>query len=246
MRNHKKKYTIIWSSLAVLIAMFVWNSKINADSCFLRYFFRDEPILYISAVEQPILSVVLGGKRKEIKAVERDKCYFFLPQNISLEKINIWDKNNDRLIVRTEDECGKENSDIIFMKSGGQAACFIESKENIEDLTTDKSLKASCKMEIYNKNGDKIFEGKTKFTGHGNGSWENNEKKSWRIKFKEGTSVLGLKRGKEYVLVSNAQDLSYLRNKFTYEFAKQIGCPYVPESDFVNVYLMENIWAFIK
>lgn len=79
-------------------------------------------------------------------------------------------------------------------------------------------------------NGDNTegFKGKNidgaglKIRGRGNASWDMTDKKAYRLKLNEKSSVLGLPTNRDFVLVSNYFDKSLLRNVVAHSLAQQM------------------------
>ena len=88
--------------------------------------------------------------------------------------------------------------------------------------------------------GDSIatYEG-TRIRGRGTSTWENSEKKPYRLKFAESTKFLGkgFAKNKSWTLLANAGDKSMMRNALTYELGKRVGLPFCPAARFVDLYL---------
>ena len=75
------------------------------------------------------------------------------------------------------------------------------------------------------------------FKGRGNSSWVYYEKKGYQIKFDKKTSVLGMAKAKKWVLLANASDDSMMRNKVTFDLAEQLGMTYVPDGEYVDLWI---------
>lgn len=73
--------------------------------------------------------------------------------------------------------------------------------------------------------------------GRGNSTWRLYEKKGYQIKFDEETSVLGMEAAAKWVLLSNASDDSMVRSQVVYEAAKQLNMPFVPEFEYVDLWV---------
>ena len=59
--------------------------------------------------------------------------------------------------------------------------------------------------------------------GRGNASWNQFPKKGYRIKLSESSSLLGMKKDKDWVLVSSYGDKTLLRNIIAHEMAKSLS-----------------------
>lgn len=77
-----------------------------------------------------------------------------------------------------------------------------------------------------------------KIRGRGNASWDQTDKKAFRIKLDSKASILGLKSNRDWVLVSNHFDKSLLRNVVALNMAKQMDAmPYTPTQIMVDFFL---------
>lgn len=79
--------------------------------------------------------------------------------------------------------------------------------------------------------------------GRGNASWSRmNGKKPYRLKFPTKQKLLGkgFANSKNWVLLAQADDKSFLRNALTWEMTRRIGMPYSPGYKFVDLYLNGN------
>lgn len=91
----------------------------------------------------------------------------------------------------------------------------IDSKE----IYTKGSISIDCSGSDKYRNFS--FYGKALgIKGRGNASWKYTDKKSYRLKFDEKVSVLGMEPDKDWVLVSNYYDKSLMRNIVAHELAK--------------------------
>lgn len=62
-------------------------------------------------------------------------------------------------------------------------------------------------------------------------------KKGFTFKFNKKTEVLGMGRGKKWVLLANCFDPTLLRNFVMFEWAEEMGLPYTSEQRFVELWL---------
>ncbi len=72
--------------------------------------------------------------------------------------------------------------------------------------------------------------------GRGNSTW-GRPKKPYRLKLDTKASLLGMPEEKDWVLLANHIDRSYLRNWAAFRFAEQTSLPWTPRSQFVDVTL---------
>ena len=82
----------------------------------------------------------------------------------------------------------------------------------------------------------------TKIRGRGNSTWENSDKKPYRLKFAESQKFLGkgYAKSKSWTLLANAGDKSMIRNALTRELGLFVGLPFCPAARFVDLYLNGN------
>ena len=103
---------------------------------------------------------------------------------------------------------------------------------------TSKDVYKTCTL-VY-RDGDSlaIYEG-TKVRGRGNSTWENSDKKPYRLKFAESQKFLGkgFAKNKSWTLLANAGDKSMIRNAITYHLGKFVGLDFCPAARFVDLYL---------
>ena len=66
--------------------------------------------------------------------------------------------------------------------------------------------------------------------GRGNSTWEWFDKKPYKLKLKKGADLFGMGKNKHWVLLSNAGDETFLRNRISYWLADSIGMEYVSKS----------------
>ena len=72
--------------------------------------------------------------------------------------------------------------------------------------------------------------------GRGNSTW-GAPKKSYRIKFRENVSLFGLPAAKNWVLLANAFDPTFINNSFACELGNRLKVPFTPSYHHVELYL---------
>lgn len=131
----------------------------------------------------------------------------------------------------------KRNFSVCFLEPENQPTIFVDIGEELNDLLSNRDLKVDGDICIYDVNSELLIDETVKIKGHGNGSWWNSQKKSWLLDFDTPTAILGMDKGYKYIAVSNACDPSYLRNKFVYDWAEELGMNDSPHSEFGNLYI---------
>lgn len=61
-------------------------------------------------------------------------------------------------------------------------------------------------------------------------------KKPYNIKFSSKTNLFDMGKGKRYCLIANLFDPTLIRNQAVFDFAREMGLKYTPDSMFVDVY----------
>ncbi len=89
---------------------------------------------------------------------------------------------------------------------------------------------------IVSENGTKILEdAEAQMKGRGNGSWTFN-KKPFQIKFnKKQQPLSGTAKAKKWTLINNYGDRTLMRNKVAFDISREVGMPYTPHCEFVDV-----------
>lgn len=100
---------------------------------------------------------------------------------------------------------------VVLIETDSGAA--ITSKEEYVDATVSIESDYTAGLPSLESSAAKI-------RGRGNTTWEWAEKKPYKIKFEEPVSVLGMERGKTWVLLANFADKSLIRNYVALECAK--------------------------
>ena len=70
--------------------------------------------------------------------------------------------------------------------------------------------------------------------GRGNSTWQAS-KKPYKVKLNKKADLFGMGANKHWILLANYYDYTLLRNRFTFEIAKELGLNYTPESVCVNL-----------
>lgn len=137
-------------------------------------------------------------------------------------------------------EFGKEQRcTLSFHKSGNVAAMCIDTETgSMDHIHAKKGNKEAGSIRVYTATGETSYTGELEFIkGRGNYTWAEYEKKPYNIKLSEEAGLLGMGTAGKWILLANAGDPSNLRNKIVYTFADELGLPYSPESEWVDLYL---------
>jgi len=84
-----------------------------------------------------------------------------------------------------------------------------------------------------------LLESRMEIRGRGNTSWTY-AKKPYKIQLEEKSKVFGMPKDREWVLLSNYNDKSLLRNILAMETSRIFGMPWTPSMRSCNVYLNDS------
>ena len=134
-------------------------------------------------------------------------------------------------------QCGK----LMFMKSQNLPAMFIDTESgSLDYLNQNKENREPGNMSLYSDTGMLEWIGElTHMTGRGNQTWTF-DKKSYSIKLENKADLFGMGEAKDWVLLCNVYDRSYIRNKITYEMAIASGMGWAPQSQYIDLYVNEQ------
>ncbi len=110
----------------------------------------------------------------------------------------------------------------------------IETKKR--QSVKDRETEVPAKMQIW---GDTAAESEIMdltIKGRGNSTWWY-PKRPYAIKFEKKQSLLGMPKGKKWVLLANYRDRTLVRNAFAFEIARQTDIGWTPQGRFVEVFL---------
>lgn len=101
----------------------------------------------------------------------------------------------------------------------------VPDKENYLDAT----------LEIDGMGLYEDFNGNVKIRGRGNSTW-NMDKKAYRLKLPEKTKLMGYRKAKNYVLLANRLDMSFMRNEVACLASQYTNSDFPTHATPVNVY----------
>ena len=135
-----------------------------------------------------------------------------------------------------------EEMPLYVMKSDNVSSLFITSDDPSNqgrDFVDDsKSNKTTAKMKLVSENGSVVYDGAlTQVKARGNTTFANAPKKSYQIKLKNETDLINCgEKNKTWVLLAGYFDATQLHDKTYKDLAAAISMPYVPNSDWVDLY----------
>ncbi|MGC4070389.1 MAG: CotH kinase family protein [Polyangiaceae bacterium] len=102
---------------------------------------------------------------------------------------------------------------------------------------TSRDEYVGCNVSIDGKGSFSNYEGAASIRGRGNSTWLWYDKKPYRIKLNEKSEILGLAADKDWVLLANYRDPTFLMNAFAFAAADFMQLPFTNHSRFVEVTL---------
>lgn len=140
--------------------------------------------------------------------------------------------------VFLKDEKVQENIQFMIMHSANLPALFIETKSGTMDaVDADKSYREKGRYTLIDIDGTLLYADQLDhITGRGNSTW-NYPKKSYGIKLANPANLLNMGSAQAWILLSNVEDNTYLRNKITYDMAIEAGMAGAPESRYIDLYI---------
>lgn len=127
---------------------------------------------------------------------------------------------------------------LCLMQSENIPAVFINTQSGTMDwIHMEKGNYESGDLSYIDGDGTVVYAGAlNRITGRGNSSWTE-DKKSYSITLAEEAGLAGMPAAAKWILQANALDATRLRNKVTYDMARDMGLQYAIDSAYVDVWL---------
>lgn len=127
---------------------------------------------------------------------------------------------------------------IVIMHSAGLPAVFLETDSgSMRQLDADKNYEEKGRIVLFDADGKVVCNDKLdRISGRGNSTWAY-PKKSYGIRLKSRADLFGMGSADNWILLSNVEDRSYIRNKITYDMAVAAGMTGSPESRYIDLYV---------
>lgn len=133
---------------------------------------------------------------------------------------------------------GETIATLWFYQSRNVASMFIDTASGtMEQIHDDKAFEEYASLTLYAPDGTVNYQERgSKLKGRGNSTWER-DKRPYVLTLSSESELLGMGRGKKWVLLANAYDETNLNNKLVFDLASQVGFSWSPDSRFVDLYL---------
>ena len=128
---------------------------------------------------------------------------------------------------------------FVFLQSEELPAVFIETVSgSLDYVNAVKGNEERGNLTCITADGTLDSRGVvSKIKGRGNTSWSSNgARNQYNVRLKEAASVLGMKSARNWFFQSNTFDNSMMKNKLSYDLAREIGVPYAVDARFADFY----------
>ena len=127
---------------------------------------------------------------------------------------------------------------FAMMHSANLPTLFLTTQSGaMENVDADKTFSEAGSYVLMDADGTLVYaDDLSHITGRGNSTW-NYPKKSYSIKLDDPVDMLGMGSARSWILLSNVEDNTYLRNKITYDMAVDAGMTGAPESRYIDLYI---------
>ena len=205
----------------------------------------------LGTAETLILRVTDGaGAAADITCWRNDDGdgYFFLPSYASLDTAQLLSggepvaKTVLDLSAVTPGEPVTVTADgvrmkLTFREASALPAVYITTESgSLSAIHADKSHKEPGTIRIVEADGTVSYDGVLKqIKGRGNTTWEY-AKKPYNIKLQEKADLFGMGESKDWCLLANFRDTSYVRNAMVFDYALEMGVPNTTDTQSFDLY----------
>lgn len=130
----------------------------------------------------------------------------------------------------------KYDSNIITVTKSvntGLPTVVIETENNKELI--NKEDKINSVVTIFDETGNQIFrDTETTFSGRGNSTWVQ-PKKPYKIKLSSKESLFGLPKHKQWMLIANYLDMSFMKNEMAFFLSEELGMDWTIHGQYINL-----------
>ncbi len=203
------------------------------------------PLIKLAVAVCCVVSVALLTSRSLERTGMDETCFMYA--TCGGMKINVFSSDGDYYLFlpafAKEEELHysyeASRHDIKVLKSESLPAIFISTNSgSIDGILADKDYREAGKMTVIGPDGLRdVSVGLEYMKGRGNYSWNNWDKKPFKIKLKKSASILGLGEGEDYCLIANASDPTLIRNDLARRLEMAVGIPYASVGKFADLYV---------
>ena len=125
---------------------------------------------------------------------------------------------------------------IDVVRFTGLPVISIETNDFLSVDSRDVYVDAMLELEGW-RHHDNILKSNISIRGRGHSTWDWYPKKPYQIKFDTSNSVLSMPEARRWILLAEYADKTMLRNKIAFEMGKLSDLPWVPSSEFTELFL---------
>ena len=202
-----------------------------------------------------------GDREEEISwwSEDNEHAFVFLPSYAELKDISVILGNGIHAMIGDETlsdgmDCRAFNLDtdyemviqdqnpmkLRFVRSGNLPTMFIHTVSGTEEIIhTQRNVWEYAQLCLVDAEGKIDYQDDLdEISGRGSGTWFF-DKKSYNLKLNHPADLLGMGKGKKWVLLANVIDESHLRNKIVYDFAREMESysGFAPNCEHTDVFL---------
>lgn len=186
-------------------------------------------------------------------------CFFFIPSYGTLDQLSLRTNAPERFFiggqsvedgtscsefvldkkyVLSDEEEAKQTS-VTFVRSGNVATLYLDtSSGSMEYIHQLRGNEETGRYRLYTVEGNLVHRGSVSaLKGRGNASWWGSEKKPYSLNLAVETDMLGLGRGRKWILLANSMDRTNVKNRAVFQYAREVGLAYSPDCEWVDLYL---------
>lgn len=216
---------------------------------FLFYdFVGGEPFYFVAETEN-------GTEKIQVWNKGNGEGYVFVPGYVNLDEIKIqtnlpiyfhdirmsWGVNCGRLDFDVPYILhGKTNGveSLVFVQSGGVPTMYLDTVSgSMSKIHEDKENKEFGSLRLYTSEGMLDYTGNFETLKMRGNNLSGSEKKPYNLELSTEANLLGMGKANRWILLSNAFDVSSIKNKMVLDFALEVGLKYTPECQWVDLYL---------
>lgn len=248
------KKTVSFTILFLLLCAYLWV-VVAVDERIIFFTESHDGRLDISLLVQSCKETI-----KPFYNEKDDTYYYFLPSSI-WEDIVYADSSTDNLLVDgkkislregfrwTDEQVHKLSNkgvekNIRFMQSSDIGAIFISTESGSTSLLdADKKHIESGKIDVIESDGTISYSGELTLRGRGNSTFRKFTKKPYNIKLESAAGILSMEPDKDFSLLANSWDYSYMNNMLAFDMGEKAGFNYVPQTEYADVWINGDYWG---
>lgn len=177
------------------------------------------------------------GRTQELRCWQNEagEGFFFLPAHAALESAELLvngavpaEPPLDLSAVTPGEALpvtdGGRETTLTFLCAAALPAVYITTDSgSLDAVQADKSHKEGGGIRVVNADGTVAYAGQLRYIkGRGNTTWDY-EKKPYNIKLEEKADLFGMGAARDWCLLANYRDDSYVRGAMAFDYAREMG-----------------------